>query len=109
VAVIIEAELYRTNDGHDPLPRHIGPFLDATVAHDWIATQGPLWGSWMVLPVTPSESIYPGSEFRPDRSPRKYLRYGLSDTPPDPEVPVADKPELEVPDLRPAKQSGWAL
>lgn len=53
---VIEAELYRTDDGHDPLPPLIGPFDSRGAAEAWFESQLPLWGEHSICRL-----------FRPDR------------------------------------------
>ena len=49
---IIESDLYRTNDGHDPLPDPVGTFPSQEAAHKWVELQQPLWGEYTVVPLT---------------------------------------------------------
>jgi hypothetical protein len=104
MSVIIDCELYRTDDGHDPLPRTIGPFASRGEADDWVTLQGPLWGSWSVITLVDPRSLYPGAtDIKTHGSTPRRVRFGLSNTPP-PEV--APEPVREVPALRVARQPG---
>ncbi|MBT2484776.1 MULTISPECIES: hypothetical protein [unclassified Microbacterium] len=48
----IEAELGRDSGHSDQLPRYIGPFASVDDAEAYVASQGPLWGSWITIRAT---------------------------------------------------------
>ena len=56
-AYAIQTNAYRTNDGHDPLPRLIGPFSTREAAETFMQAQCPLWGTWNIAPLSAPTTV----------------------------------------------------